>query len=106
MVETAGEKAVDEEWKKQIELLRSDWEVVLKDLAETVLGEKAVNKMSECRGCGASIYWLKTGGGKWMPVDAETVTEGDTLYEARSGHISHFATCPEVGRSRKEKQSK
>jgi hypothetical protein len=28
-----------------------------------------------------------------MPVDAETVSDGDTHYEPRSGHVSHGESC-------------
>lgn len=53
-----------------------------------------------CRSCGAAIVWLKTSTGKNMPVDAETVTEGDTQFEKDAGHISHFATCPNAASHR------
>lgn len=52
------------------------------------------NRTAACRSCGAAIAWLVTASGAKMPVDAETVTPGDTQYDARSGHISHFKTCP------------
>jgi hypothetical protein len=51
--------------------------------------------MDECRSCKAEIVWLHTSSGGRMPVDAETVSEGDTEFEPRAGHISHFVTCPD-----------
>ena len=42
---------------------------------------------SRCRGCGASIYWLKMASGKNMPVDPDGV--------------SHFATCARAAQFRK-----
>lgn len=51
-----------------------------------------IKKVATCRGCGAEIVWLKTQKGKNMPVDAETVTDGDAIYD-RNIHTSHFDTC-------------
>lgn len=84
-------------------------------------------KYGKCRGCGASIIWIKTAGGKSMPCDPDQV-----IYRARAGaagkivtpngevlsadlnvepetatgvgYISHFATCPQAKRFRKEKK--
>lgn len=61
-------------------------------------------KTAECRSCQAEIVFLRTGQGKQIPVDAETVTEGDELFEPRSGHVSHFATCNDPDRFRKERR--
>jgi hypothetical protein len=58
--------------------------------------------MSECRSCGAEIVWVVTDSGKRIPVDAETATEGDTEFEPRAGHVSHFATCPDTNKWRKQ----
>lgn len=57
--------------------------------------------MPKCRSCGEQIIFLKTASGKNIPVDAETVTEGDDLFEPKSGHVSHFATCSDPGAHRK-----
>jgi hypothetical protein len=51
--------------------------------------------MAECRRCKAEIVWLSTASGERMPVDAKTVSKGDTEFEPRSGYISHVATCPD-----------
>ena len=60
--------------------------------------------MSKCRTCGKEIVWLKTLRGKSMPVDAETVDEGEKEFNYKK-HISHFATCnqPEFWRKKNEK---
>jgi hypothetical protein len=54
-----------------------------------------------CGSCGARIVFLRTQSGSRMPVDAETVTAGDTQYEAKAGHVSHFKTCPNADQHRK-----
>ena len=46
---------------------------------------------SSCRGCGSTIFWIKTAAGKMMPVDPDGT--------------SHFATCPEALRFRKKKET-
>lgn len=83
--------------------------------------------MSRCRSCGAEILWIRTQAGKMMPVDIKTERfypdrYGDRLYVMNdghtmrgtpapkgedvlpcvaSGHISHFATCPDAVKHRK-----
>jgi hypothetical protein len=49
------------------------------------------------------MVWLKTDAGRSMPVDAVTVEPGDETFD-KSRHISHFATCPEADRFRKERK--
>lgn len=44
---------------------------------------------TECRGCGALIYWIKTAAGKAMPVNQDGV--------------SHFATCKMAAEFRRKK---
>ena len=51
-----------------------------------------------CRSCGKPIVFLPTKA-KAMPVDAETVAEGDAQYDAKR-HRSHFATCPAAAKYR------
>ena len=78
-----------------------------------------------CRGCGASILWVRTAAAKSMPCDpvllpywqepagrekivtqsGEVVSawlEGLPGMETGMGYISHFATCPERDRFRKK----
>lgn len=51
--------------------------------------------MAICKGCGAEIVWIKTPNGKNMPCNAEktiiVTPEGQTV----TGHIPHWATCPQ-----------
>ena len=82
-----------------------------------------------CRGCGAEVIWIKTAGGKTMPVDAEPVwvkteTGGKPYFRADGSQVtgirvgdayddpesevvevyeSHFATCPMGGKFRNRK---
>ena len=44
---------------------------------------------TECRGCNALIYWIRTEKGKAMPVNPDGV--------------SHFATCPDAKEFRRKK---
>jgi len=58
--------------------------------------------VSQCRTCKADIVWLKTEAGKNMPVDADTVDEGDTEFDDDK-HVSHFATCKDADKHRRKK---
>ena len=58
--------------------------------------------INQCRTCHADIVWLKTEAGKNMPVDADTVDEGDTEFD-NERHVSHFATCKDANKWRKER---
>lgn len=75
---------------------------------------------AKCKTCGAPILWTKTKAGKPMPVDAESVPDGN-VYVVRVGvalhsfskadvglqqatrHTSHFATCADAAERRKPK---
>lgn len=48
-----------------------------------------------CRSCGATVVFLHTLAGKLLPVDSDTVEEGDVDFEP-CRHVSHFATCPQM----------
>jgi hypothetical protein len=74
--------------------------------------------MSKCRGCGAEISWVRTRGGKMIPVNPRPVyivdgtgrdivvtqdgsvangiisPDGKVPPGKRAGWITHFATCP------------
>lgn len=58
--------------------------------------------MAKCKSCGAEIVWITTINGKSMPCNAEKTTivteDGKTI----TGHISHFATCPQAATFRKK----
>ena len=74
-----------------------------------------------CKGCGVQVLWIQTTAGNWMPCNPEAVffTPGggpETFVTPRGkvergkrsrggqcGYISHFATCPESKRFRKDK---
>ena len=60
-------------------------------------------KVVHCSKCNARMVWLKTKAGKAIPVDAATVTDGDTNYQ-HGRHISHFATCKFADQFRKAKK--
>ena len=70
-------------------------------------------QMTKCRKCGAEIKFIKTPGGKWLPVDAKPVyysligkkdrvvtkdgrviacTVVDTVTDCM-GYVPHWATC-------------
>lgn len=57
-----------------------------------------------CRACQRPLIYLPTKAGKSMPVNAETVKAEDTIFDAKAGHVSHFADCPAAARFRKPKQ--
>jgi hypothetical protein len=62
---------------------------------------------AKCRSCGTYIVSLKTSKGNNMPVNADSIKECGTestempLFDAKQGHISHFATCPAAAIYRK-----
>jgi hypothetical protein len=62
--------------------------------------------MAICKSCNAEIAWVKSAGGKMMPVDKNRVTvitpEGNLI----TGGLSHFATCPNAAQHRKPKPEK
>ena len=80
-----------------------------------------------CRACGAPIGFIKTVGGKTIPVNPEevpywqqaggaskivtpngevvsAVLEGDPQKATGIGYISHFATCPQSKRFQKKEK--
>ena len=87
--------------------------------------------IAKCRGCGADIIWIKLrGSGKKMSIDAETHwirldyhghpffrIDGEEIFGEIAGdadddpdsnfveaHESHFATCPQGGKFRKQRK--
>lgn len=98
--------------------LPHDLDVVVPDIHKCLVAYLALMRMHEakikaesghaplqltrCRSCQAGIVWVKTKGGKNMPVDADTWTQGDPhVFSPELGHISHFATCPNADQHRK-----
>lgn len=91
-----------------------------------------LSKTAPCRGCGKEIAFIKTVKGKTMPVDPEPVwvsqCAGGSPYLRPDGtyvtgrivgdaydtedpdtnlieaYVSHFATCPEANRFRKDRK--
>ena len=56
--------------------------------------------MTNCKTCKAPVIFLPTSGGKMMPVDAETVSIYDEVFDSDK-HTSHFVTCPDAKKFRK-----
>lgn len=57
--------------------------------------------MSNCKGCGAIIIWIKTEKGKNMPIDAKPIKgyiimPGFSNYVLYDVHLSHWGTCPKA----------
>lgn len=58
--------------------------------------------MSQCKSCKSKIIWVKTNGGKRMPVDWREDLEGDKIFDPKR-HISHFSSCIDADNWRKNK---
>ncbi len=58
---------------------------------------------AKCKSCERPIAWLKTSTGKPIPVEPETVREGDTIF-VPGLHEAHFAKCPQADQHRKPRQ--
>lgn len=64
---------------------------------------KEVDTLSVCKGCGAKIKWIRTIGGKKMPVDPEavfvTAREGSERFVTDEGAVisGRLARLDEVG---------
>lgn len=86
-----------------------------------------MSEAATCRSCGAAILWIKMESGKTMPLDATPTEAGTVIIRCgpepgrETGHVetkveaearragpspvaftSHFATCPQAGKWRKE----
>jgi len=65
-----------------------------------------MGNISKCRSCGLNVVWVKTKGGKIMPVDlfdkitGLQIDEKVDVYDAKI-MTSHFATCPDAKKWRK-----
>lgn len=66
-------------------------------------------KQSNCKSCGAPIYWAKTGSGKNMPIDAKPESRFIAEWDPKTGvlsvsnrntYVSHFSTCSQADRHR------
>jgi hypothetical protein len=59
---------------------------------------------SKCRACGKELKFIQTAKGKSMPVDAETCSDDDAIWDPAK-HVSHFVTCPSADVFRKRRNS-
>ena len=66
------------------------------------MNESEHTKLAKCRSCDEYIVFLKTKRGANMPVDADSVEEGDELFD-HTRHVSHFSTCPDADKFRRRK---
>lgn len=48
--------------------------------------------MSKCKTCKATIIWMKTRGGKLIPVDWKEEIRGQDIFDSKT-MIFHFNTC-------------
>jgi len=68
-----------------------------------------VRTITTCKGCGASMFYVKTERGKYMPLNAEPDPKGNIVVfdgtarvfrpgllfdTAEPRYTSHYATCP------------
>ena len=51
-------------------------------------------RVSKCRWCGGEIVWMKTAKGKDIPVEANSVTPFDKVFDKQKNE-AHFPTCRE-----------
>lgn len=58
-------------------------------------------KIEQCKSCGADIVWLVTKNKKMIPVDADTVVEGEEIFDSDT-MTTHFETCPDADNWRKK----
>lgn len=73
----------------------------------------AENTITECRGCGAKIFYARSENFADIPLDAkptkvmviQPLGPGETQHRCRlvDGFLSHFATCPDADKFRKRK---
>ncbi|SDI18662.1 hypothetical protein SAMN05192534_12434 [Alteribacillus persepolensis] len=52
--------------------------------------------MPTCKGCGASIQWIKTPKGKAMPADTQEQTVVTKHGDVVKGFTPHWATCSQA----------
>jgi hypothetical protein len=55
-----------------------------------------------CKACGKALRFIDTAAGKSMPVDADTCSDDDGIFDPKR-HVSHFVTCTDPDRFRKKK---
>ena len=66
-----------------------------------------MSNISNCKGCGAAIIWIKTAKGKNMPIDAKPVKaylpDPVNEYSFVDVHLPHWGTCPKARDFKKKK---
>jgi len=71
-------------------------------------GQTANNRdygLKQCRYCNASLRFLKTRSGKFMPVEADPVkvlVHGSDGYVLKSGYRPHWESCPGADEARRK----
>lgn len=60
-----------------------------------------------CASCGAEIHWITTENGAAHPLDAKPekrwVVDRNDVGRIIDTYVSHFATCPDAQKHRKER---
>jgi len=87
--------------------------VLIAKCLSKIIWNKFMN-LTRCKACGKEITFLRTRNGKLMPVDWESLNgkEKDDLVNDNvrlfdlTKHKSHFSTCPEADKFRKQKAVK
>ena len=86
-----------------------------------------MSSISRCKSCGAEIIWIRTASGKNMPCDAKPISYQTDIHHGKLylvtpegkiargvfdpssdkiGYTSHFATCPNAPKHRRQKEVK
>ena len=71
--------------------------------------------MTICKSCGAEIFWRNTPSGRAIPIDIQKRILGGNIIliglescevvgPGAGEYVSHFATCPNAKKHRKQKQ--
>jgi hypothetical protein len=68
-------------------------------------GRAAMISTTQCAGCSEPIKYLRTEAGHWMPVNPDSMAEGDTKFKP-GVHVSHFATCSHAAEFRRRNKNK
>jgi hypothetical protein len=62
----------------------------------------------QCKLCPTLIFFVVSGGGRRMPLDAQETTivvldDADEFVKVERGHVPHHITCPEANLFRSKK---
>jgi hypothetical protein len=58
--------------------------------------------VDKCKSCKAPIVWMKTKTGKNIPVNVESITTDECLFNPVT-MVAHFSNCPYAQNFRKKK---